>query len=66
MVNTFGTIGYTNEVKSVEMHHEALQQPLPGDNGGFKVEIVAFIQLSATSIGVSQLVLARSILSAIV
>ncbi|KAF9610526.1 hypothetical protein IFM89_022806 [Coptis chinensis] len=56
----------TNEVKSVEMHHEALHQPLPGYNGGFNVKIVAFIQLSAASIGVSQLVLARSILSAIV
>ncbi|KAF9606072.1 hypothetical protein IFM89_023095 [Coptis chinensis] len=36
------------------MHHEALQEPLPSDNVGFNVKNVAFIQLSAGSIGVSQ------------
>ncbi|XP_066351246.1 elongation factor 1-alpha-like [Miscanthus floridulus] len=33
MVVTFGPTGLTTEVKSVEMHHEALQEALPGDNG---------------------------------
>ncbi|KAM0013868.1 putative protein-synthesizing GTPase [Helianthus debilis subsp. tardiflorus] len=32
MVVTFGPSGLTTEVKSVEMHHEALQDALPGDN----------------------------------
>ncbi|KAL2488856.1 Adenylate kinase isoenzyme 6-like protein [Forsythia ovata] len=31
----------TTEVKSVEMHHEALQEALPGDNVGFNVKNVA-------------------------
>uniref|UniRef100_A0A0E0CW31 Elongation factor 1-alpha n=1 Tax=Oryza meridionalis TaxID=40149 RepID=A0A0E0CW31_9ORYZ len=30
-----------NKVKSVEMHHEALQEALPGDNVGFNVKNVA-------------------------
>ncbi|KAJ7947778.1 Elongation factor 1-alpha [Quillaja saponaria] len=33
--------GLTTEVKSVEMHHEALQEALPGDNVGFNVKNVA-------------------------
>ncbi|KAF9610471.1 hypothetical protein IFM89_022435, partial [Coptis chinensis] len=36
------------------MHLEALQEPLPSDNVGFNVKNVAFIQLSAGSLGVSQ------------
>ncbi|KAF9611751.1 hypothetical protein IFM89_034934 [Coptis chinensis] len=36
------------------MHHDALQEPLPSDNVGFNVKNVAFIQLSAGSLGVSQ------------
>ncbi|XWS73741.1 hypothetical protein CRYUN_Cryun02cG0154700 [Craigia yunnanensis] len=41
MVVTFGPSGLTTEVKSVEMHHEALQEALPGDNAGFNVKNVA-------------------------
>ena len=38
---TFGPTGLTTEVKSVEMHHEALQEALPGDNVRFNVKDVA-------------------------
>ncbi|XP_038984810.1 elongation factor 1-alpha-like isoform X2 [Phoenix dactylifera] len=41
MAVTFGPSGLTTEVKSVEMHHEALQEALPGDNVGFNVKNVA-------------------------
>ncbi|KAL0460230.1 UNVERIFIED_CONTAM: Elongation factor 1-alpha [Sesamum latifolium] len=41
MVVTFGPTGLTTEVKSVEMHHEAMQEALPGDNVGFNVKNVA-------------------------
>ncbi|KAI8008923.1 Elongation factor 1-alpha [Camellia lanceoleosa] len=41
MIVTFGPTGLTTEVKSVEMHHEALQEALPGDNVGFNVKNVA-------------------------
>ncbi|CAN0881324.1 Elongation factor 1-alpha, partial [Linum grandiflorum] len=41
MVVSFGPTGLTIEVKSVEMHHEALQEALPGDNVGFNVKNVA-------------------------
>ncbi|KAI3783320.1 hypothetical protein L1987_42398 [Smallanthus sonchifolius] len=41
MVVTFGPSGLTTEVKSVEMHHEVLQEALPGDNVGFNVKNVA-------------------------
>ncbi|KAF9609854.1 hypothetical protein IFM89_018839 [Coptis chinensis] len=41
MVITFDHIGLTTEVKSVEMHHETLQEVLPGDNVGFNVKNVA-------------------------
>ncbi|XP_022748027.1 uncharacterized protein LOC111297638 [Durio zibethinus] len=41
MVVAFGPSGLTTEVKSVEMHHEALQEALPGDNVGFNVKNVA-------------------------
>lgn len=41
MVVTFGPTGLTTEVKSVEMHHEAIQEALPGDNVGFNVKNVA-------------------------
>ncbi|KAL8136468.1 hypothetical protein V2J09_002469 [Rumex salicifolius] len=40
-VVTFAPSGLTTEVKSVEMHHEALQEALPGDNVGFNVKNVA-------------------------
>jgi len=38
MVVTFGPSGFTTEVKSVEMHDEALQEALPGDNVCFNVK----------------------------
>jgi len=41
MVVTFAPVNITTEVKSVEMHHEALQQALPGDNVGFNVKNVS-------------------------
>jgi elongation factor 1-alpha len=40
-VVTFAPSGITTEVKSVEMHHEALTQATPGDNVGFNVKNVA-------------------------
>lgn len=41
MVVCFAPGGLTTEVKSVEMHHEALQEALPGDNVGFNVKNVS-------------------------
>ncbi|KAI3975777.1 hypothetical protein MKX01_023203 [Papaver californicum] len=38
MVVTYGPTGLTTGVKSVEMHHEALQEALPGYNVGFNVK----------------------------
>ncbi|KAA0194472.1 hypothetical protein HAZT_HAZT005581 [Hyalella azteca] len=40
MVVTFAPTGLTTEVKSVEMHHEALVEATPGDNVGFNVKNV--------------------------
>ncbi|EHB03368.1 Elongation factor 1-alpha 1 [Heterocephalus glaber] len=41
MVVTFTPVSVTTEVKSVEMHHEALSEALPGDNVGFNVKNVS-------------------------
>jgi elongation factor 1-alpha len=41
MTVTFAPVGVTTEVKSVEMHHEALEQATPGDNVGFNVKNVS-------------------------
>jgi len=41
MVVTFGPVGLTTEVKSVEMHHEALPEAFPGDNVGFNIKNVS-------------------------
>ncbi|KAL1230678.1 Elongation factor 1-alpha [Trichinella spiralis] len=41
MVVTFAPQNLTTEVKSIEMHHEALQEALPGDNVGFNVKNVS-------------------------
>jgi len=41
MVVTFGPIGLSTEVKSVEMHHESLAEALPGDNVGFNCKNVS-------------------------
>ncbi|VDM01788.1 unnamed protein product [Schistocephalus solidus] len=37
----FAPSGITTEVKSVEMHHEALPEALPGDNVGFNVKNIS-------------------------
>jgi len=41
MVVTFAPANVTTEVKSVEMHHEALAEAIPGDNVGFNVKNVS-------------------------
>lgn len=41
MVVTFAPVNVTTEVKSVEMHHEALSEAYPGDNVGFNVKNVS-------------------------
>jgi len=41
MVVAFAPVGLTTEVKSVEMHHEALTEAVPGDNVGFNVKNVS-------------------------
>jgi len=41
MVVTFAPQMLTTEVKSIEMHHEALQEALPGDNVGFNIKNVS-------------------------
>merc|ERR1719150_1687031 len=41
MVVTFAPAQLTTEVKSVEMHHEALTEADPGDNVGFNVKNVS-------------------------
>lgn len=41
MVVTFAPAMISTEVKSVEMHHEALEEAGPGDNVGFNVKSVA-------------------------
>lgn len=41
MMVAFGPTAITTEVKSVEMHHEALTEALPGDNVGFNVKNVS-------------------------
>ena len=38
MTVTFAPAGVSSEVKSVEMHHEQLQEAVPGDNVGFNVK----------------------------
>uniref|UniRef100_A0A452DW43 Tr-type G domain-containing protein n=1 Tax=Capra hircus TaxID=9925 RepID=A0A452DW43_CAPHI len=41
MVVTFAPVNVTTEVKSVEMHREALSEALPGDTVGFSVKNVS-------------------------
>ena len=41
MVVTFAPVPVTTEVKSVEMHHQALEKAEPGDNVGFNVKNVS-------------------------
>lgn len=45
MIVTFAPAGITTEVKSVEMHHEALTEALPGDNVGFNVKNVSIKEI---------------------
>jgi elongation factor 1-alpha len=45
MVVTFAPANLTTEVKSVEMHHEALTEAVPGDNVGFNVKNVSVKEL---------------------
>ena len=45
MVVVFAPVGLTTEVKSVEMHHEALTEAVPGDNVGFNVKNVSVKEL---------------------
>ncbi|GFR07482.1 elongation factor 1-alpha 1 [Trichonephila clavata] len=45
MVITFAPCNLTTEVKSVEMHHEALTEAIPGDNVGFNVKNVSVKEL---------------------
>ena len=45
MVCTFAPVQITTEVKSVEMHHETLDQAIPGDNVGFNVKNVSVKEL---------------------
>jgi len=41
MIVTFAPANITTEVKSVEMHHEALTEAVPGDNVGFNIKNVS-------------------------
>lgn len=41
MVVAFAPTNILTEVKSVEMHHEALTEALPGDNVGFNVKNIS-------------------------
>jgi len=45
IVVVFAPVGLTTEVKSVEMHHEALVEAVPGDNVGFNVKNVSVKEL---------------------
>ncbi|WMV33301.1 hypothetical protein MTR67_026686 [Solanum verrucosum] len=57
IVANFGPTGLTSEVKSVEMHHEALQEALPGENVGFNVKnaIVKDLKLGLLSFLISSI-----------
>merc|ERR1711975_66208 len=41
MTVVFAPTGKTTEVKSVEMHHTAIEEAVPGDNVGFNVKNVS-------------------------
>jgi elongation factor 1-alpha len=45
MVVVFAPSNLTTEVKSVEMHHEQLQEAVPGDNVGFNVKNISVKEL---------------------
>ncbi|CAO2626541.1 Elongation factor 1-alpha 1 [Lemmus lemmus] len=50
MVVTFAPVNVTTEVKSVEIHHEALSEALPGDNVGFNVKNVSVRDIRSGSV----------------
>merc|ERR1719150_3662230 len=50
MVVTFAPQNLSTEVKSVEMHHEAIPEALPGDNVGFNVKNVSVKELRRGSV----------------
>jgi len=37
---TFSPVQLTTDVKSIEMHHEAMEQAIPGDNVGFNIKSI--------------------------
>jgi len=41
-VVTFAPVQLSTEVKSVEMHHEALPEAIPGDNVGFYIKFACW------------------------
>jgi elongation factor 1-alpha len=45
MVVVFAPVGLSTEVKSVEMHHESLEEAFPGDNVGFNIKNIAVKEL---------------------
>ncbi|XP_071502467.1 elongation factor 1-alpha 2-like [Diadema antillarum] len=45
VVATFAPVNVTTEVKSVEMHHTAVEEAKPGDNVGFNVKNVSVKEL---------------------
>jgi len=45
MVVVFAPTALTTEVKSVEMHHEALEEAFPGDNVGFNIKNISVKEL---------------------
>lgn len=48
MIVTFTPVNITTEVKSVEMHNEALSRALPGDSVSFSVKNVSKMFVMAT------------------
>jgi len=45
MLVTFAPVMLSTEVKSVEMHHEAMEEAKPGDNVGFNVKNISLKQI---------------------
>ena len=45
MLVTFAPIMSTSEVRSVEMHHQSIEQAIPGDNVGFNVRNISVKEL---------------------
>ena len=47
----FGPLGTTTDVKSVEMHHEQVQEAIPGDNVGFNVKGLSVTDIKRGYVG---------------